>query len=113
MVMRLSMRKARTLVAVYSHPFHVDTVSDIETMYTETLRAIGDKGRLAGYFYIDLDRDRRGGIYTCTYKLSLRITDDDILELGRITNISLNNHELRIDVLDGGFRYAVILTAED
>ena len=113
MVMRLSMKKARALIAVYSHPFHVDTITDIETMYTETLRAIGDKGRLAGDFYIDLDRDRCGGIYTCTFKLSLRITDNDIVELGRIVNISLNNRELRIDIIDGNFRYAVILTAED
>lgn len=107
------MKKARALVAVYSHPFRVDTITDIETMYTETLRAIGDKGRLAGNFYIDLDRDRRGGIYICIYKLSLRITDDDILELGRIVGISLTNRELRINIVDGSFRYAVILTAED
>ena len=113
MVMKLSMKKARALTAVFNHPFHVETVSDIEAMYTETLQAIGDKGRLAGDFFIDLDRNRCNGIYTCTYRLSLRISKDDVLDLGRITDLSVNGRELRIEVVDGSFRYAIILTVED
>lgn len=111
--MKLSMKKARALIAVFNHPFHVDTISSIEEMYTETLQAIGDKGRLAGDFYLDLDRNRCDGIYTCTFMLSIRIDKNRILNLGYINDVTLSNHELRIDVIDGTFHYAVILKVED
>ena len=106
------MKKARTLVAVFNHPFHVESISDIEHMYTDTLQAIGDKGRLAGDYYVDLDRDRSGGIYTCTFRLSIKIDQGALLDLGQIKDVSLSGKELRIDVIDHGLPSAVILTVE-
>ena len=109
----LTRRKVQALMTIFNNPLKTELIGDLERMYREILRAIGNKGRLNNLFMVDVDRRFSGGIYTSILRLAIKIDDEHSADVGIITGVELRGTELRIDVKDGSLTFAVILMVED
>lgn len=114
MGVKLRRGKARKVVSVFNNPLQVEMISDLEKMYMSVLDIIGDMGRLNELYYVDVDRTFSRGIFTSCLRLSARLNNKELLDLGKIIEASLANDELRLEIVsDSGTRSAIILYTEE
>ena len=114
MGVKLRRGKARKVISVFNNPLQVEMISDLEKMYMSVLDIIGDMGRLNELYYVDVDRTFGRGIFTSCLRLSARLNNKELLDLGEIIDASLAGNELRLEILsDSGTRSAIILYTEE
>ena len=113
MGVKLKRGKARKIVSIFNNPLQVEMINDLERMYMSVLDIIGDMGRLNELYYIDVDRVFKNGIYTSCLRLSARLDNKELLDLGEIIDVSMTGNELRLEIDDSGTRSAIILYMEE